>query len=395
MSKQKVQPKAAVSPSSLTRGGIELFSLFGIRIYLNYTWFIIVVLVAWSLAYGYFPGQLPGRSSLLYWGLGLLTSVVFFLCILLHEIAHSYVSMKAGIPVPRITLFVFGGVAQISKEPPDPKTELRIASAGPFMSGILCAVFFALYMLFGHALKFPVAGAVFAILTIVNGGVLVFNLIPGFPLDGGRILRAYLWKRKGDLRSATRIASQVGMVFAIGLIFFGFFQLFLGNIIGGIWLAFIGFFLEQAAASGYQQVLVREGITGTRVEEIMSRKVISVKESLPIKDLVEQYFFKHRYNSYPVVRDEKFLGYVTLNHVKHLPREEWTTLKVADAMEELDVDLVLHPHSEVAEALSKMVRSGNGRLPVEKDGRLVGILTRRDIMSFLKIKTDLGVATPQ
>lgn len=386
----KNRSKVLMPPESLRHGGIKLFSIFGIQIYLNYTWFIIVVLVAWSLASGYFPQQLPGRSYLFYWGLGFLTSAVFFLCILLHEISHSYVSKKSGIPVPRITLFIFGGVAHISREPADPGTEFKVAVAGPLMSATLTAIFLGLYFLLGKGLNILSAAAVFGVLVWVNGAVTLFNLVPGFPLDGGRLLRAYLWKRKNDLKKATFITSQVGKVFALALIFFGFSQLLLGSFIGGLWFIFIGFFLEQAASSGYQQVLIREGLAGTKVGEIMARDVVSVERSLSLKQLVENYFFKYRYDSYPVVENGKFLGCVTLNHVKQFPREKWDSLRVSDAMEELPPELILHPEEEAVQALSKIVRSGYGRLPVLKNEALVGMLTRRDIMSFLKIRTDLG-----
>lgn len=387
MDEQKVMPRALSPRTTLRSGGIKLFSIFGIDIYLNYTWFIVVVLVAWSLAYGYFPQQAPGQSTLIYWILGFITSVVFFASILTHEVSHSYVSKNLGIPVPRITLFIFGGVAQISREPSDPESELKIAAAGPAASGVLCALFFGLHLLFR---SFPLLSAVFAVLALVNGMVALFNLVPGFPLDGGRLLRAYLWRRTNNLRKATFITSQVGKGFAIALIFLGFFQLLLGSIVGGLWLIFIGFFLEQAAASGYQQVLIKNGLEGTKVKEIMSHEVISVDESLSLNELVENYFFKHRYNSYPVVRNEEFLGCVTLNHVKEFPREKWNELKVSDAMDRIPPEILLYPEEEASEALSKMVRSGHGRLPVVEGGSLVGILTRRDIMSFLKIRTDLG-----
>ena len=200
----------------LKGGDIKLFTIFDIEIHLNYTWFIVVLLVAWSLTYGYFPQQVPGRSILTYWGLGLITSIIFFLCILVHEISHSYVSKKLGIPVPRITLFIFGGVAQISREPPDPDTEFKIAVAGPLASAVLWGLFFGLSFLFARIYLFPLLASVFSVLSIVNAAVALFNLVPGFPLDGGRLLRAYIWKRRKNIREATFITAQVGRVFAIG-----------------------------------------------------------------------------------------------------------------------------------------------------------------------------------
>jgi len=391
MKEQQTRPKA-LAPTAITRAAsFKLFSVFGINIYINYTWFIVVILVAWSLASGYFPYVIPDKSSLLYWGLGFLTSIIFFVCILIHEMSHSYTSQKSGIPVSRITLFIFGGVASISREPSDPQTEFKIALAGPLASGILWAIFFTLGIFFERVYRYPIASSVFGVLAIVNAAVALFNLVPGFPLDGGRLLRAYIWKKTKNIGKATFITSQVGKTFAIALIFYGFFQLLFGQIIGGIWLIFIGFFLEQAATSSYQQTMIREGLAGTKVKEIMSPNPISVNETIPLTRLVEDFFFKHRFVSYPVVKDEDFLGYVTLNNVKHLPREQWDKLKVSDVMETLPQELILHPEEEAVEALSKMVRSGRGRLPVVgKERKLIGMLTRRDIMSFLKIRTDLG-----
>jgi len=381
----------ALTPSTATgTGSFKLFSVYGISIYINYTWFIVVILIAWSLTYGYFPYQVPGKHPLVYWGMGFLTSVVFFLCILAHEISHSYVSKKSGIPVPRITLFIFGGVAHISREPQDPSTEFKIAIAGPLCSGILWGIFYLLHFLTGAIYNLPLLSAFFGVLALVNGAVAIFNLVPGFPLDGGRLLRAYIWKKTGSFSRATFITSQVGKIFAIALIFLGFFQMLAGKIVGGIWLIFIGFFLEQAATSGYQQTLVKEGLTGTKVKEIMTPNPISINDSTLLNDLIEKFFFKHRFASYPVVRDGEFVGYVTLNHIKRFPREEWSKLKVSDVMNTLPPELILHPEEEAVEAFSKMVRSGYGRLPVVDKGKLTGILTRRDIMSFLKIRTDLG-----
>lgn len=390
MRKQRARPKA-FTPSIVTRAAsFKLFSIFGINIYINYTWFIVVILVAWSLASGYFPSQVPGKSSLVYWGLGFLTSLVFFLCILIHEISHSYVSKKSGIPVSRITLFIFGGVANISREPGDPQTEFKIASAGPLASGALLGIFLTLWILLEGVYSLPLPAAIFGVLALVNGAVAIFNLVPGFPLDGGRLLRAYIWKKTKSLTRATFITSQVGKVFAIGLIFFGFFELLFGQIIGGMWLIFIGFFLEQAATSSHQQTMMREGLAGTKVREIMSPDPISVKDSISLNELVENFFFRHRFASYPVVKEGKFLGCVTLNHVKQFPREQWGRLKVSDAMDTLSPELLLHPGEEAVEAFSKMVRSNQGRLPVVEGENLVGMLTRKDVMSFLKIRTDLG-----
>ncbi|MFH0777033.1 MAG: site-2 protease family protein, partial [Candidatus Eisenbacteria bacterium] len=272
------------------RRGFDLFTIGGIRISINYTWFVVLGLVIWTLGVGYFPANYPGLGTPTVWVISVAGALLLFISVLLHELSHSFVANRLGLGIRGITLFIFGGIAHLGKEPDDPNTEIKVAAAGPACSLVLSALFFVLSMLAARR----GAGAVHALflyVAIMNGALVIFNLVPGFPLDGGRLLRAVLWKRSGDVRRATRIASHFGKGFAIVLILVGLYRIFVEKDLGGIWFVLIGMFLQQAAEGSYQQVLVRKALSGLRVSEIMSTEVVSVETSLTLDQLVEAYFF--------------------------------------------------------------------------------------------------------
>ncbi|MBI4228815.1 MAG: site-2 protease family protein [Deltaproteobacteria bacterium] len=368
--------------------GIKLLTIWGIEVWMDFSWIIIFILISWTLAAGYFPGEYPGFTSSTYWMMGIISALLLFACVLLHELSHSYVAIKSGIPVPRITLFIFGGVAQIAQEPEDARTEFNIAIAGPICSLALGILFWLLtktkFVLDSKALLI-----VFGYLAFINIALVVFNMIPGFPLDGGRILRAFLWKRWGDVRKATYAVSQIGSWFGILLISFGVVNFLFGNLIGGIWFVFIGMFLNQAAKAGYQMTLLKESLSGIRVKQVMSRDVVTVPEAVSLEDLVKNYFERHFFMSFPVERDGVLAGIISLKQVKAVPKEEWVSRRVGEVMTK-DV-LSVRPDDEVSEALSVMLRDNAGRLPVVEGEKIVGILSRRDVMNMLKIKSDLGI----
>ncbi|MFB0517810.1 MAG: site-2 protease family protein [Acidobacteriota bacterium] len=370
--------------------GIKLFKVFGIQISLNYSWFIIFGLIAWSLAQGYFPQMRPNLSLTTYWLMGLITALLLFLSVLLHELSHSYVAMASGIEIKGITLFIFGGVARISREPSDARTEFKIAIAGPATSLALALVFWLSSRGVDFLMPGSVISSIFYYLFLINGILVAFNLIPGFPLDGGRLLRAYLWNRTDNLKEATRIASRVGKWFALLLIFAGFANIITGRLLNGIWFVFIGMFLQQAAAESYQVVVLQHSLAGVKVRDLMTSNVIAVDEGLSVAELVEGYFFKYRHTSFPVVSGEELRGIITLKVVKKLHREEWAYKQVRDIMSGVSSDAVLHPDESVVDALRKMTTEERGRLPVVEGGRLKGILARNDIMSLFKVKSDLG-----
>ncbi len=371
--------------------GVRLAKIFGIELWIDYSWLVIFALLLWSLAGSYFPHEYPGLGTVAYWIMGAVSAVLLFVCVLLHELSHSYVAQKSGIAVPKITLFIFGGVAQISQEARSAKTEFNIAVVGPISSFVLAAIFWILAKSdFASADKRLLA--IFNYLAFINIALVIFNMIPGFPLDGGRILRAYLWNRWQDVRKATYTVSQIGSGFGVGLMLLGLISVFLGNLIGGIWFIFIGMFLNQAARSGYQMTVLHDALSGVKVKNIMTSDVISVPESISLHDLVQNYFYRYLFVSFPVVNDEgQLVGMVSVNQVKDVPKDSWYEKKVRDVMIKASEIQVLSPNAEAWGTLSLLMRNEFGKIPVVDGERLVGIITRRDIMTRLMIKSDLGV----
>jgi Zn-dependent protease/predicted transcriptional regulator len=372
--------------------GIPLFSVLGIRIVADYSWFLIVALIAVTLTIGWFPSALPGRSTVQYVFLALITSFFFFASVLLHELSHSVVATLSGIPVKRITLFLFGGVAEISREPSDPRTELRVALAGPVASAILAAVFWAVVRLMGPHPARPGLQTALVYLALANTVLLVFNLIPGLPLDGGRVLRAVLWRATRNLRRATQVASLAGKALAALLIVAGLVLTLSGGerILPGLWAIFIALFLRQAADTSYRQLVMREALAGVRIATIMTRDVVTAPPGISLAELIDTYLLRHHFTCYPVIEDGRPIGIITIKAVKHVPRGMWGTTSVAQAMIPLKEETSLSPDDDIPTAIQKMAATGLGRLPVIDEGRLVGIVSRRDIMNYLEIRSDLG-----
>jgi len=372
----------------LTRG-IKLFKVFGIQISIDYSWFIVFVLFAWSLSYGYFPFKHPGLTTSTYIAMGVVSALMLFVCVLIHELSHSVTANRLGLDIHEITLFIFGGVAQLSKEPEDAMVELKIAVAGPLASGVLAIIFGVLAALAAKT-PYDVVYAVFAYLSLINIVLVIFNMIPGFPLDGGRVLRALWWAKTGDVNRSTKVASSVGKGFAIFLIFFGFYQVLVGNFVGGLWAILIGFFVQRAAESGYQQIVIKQALHGLKVRDIMSAGVVTIDSSSTIVEAVEDYFLKHHFVSFPVVSGGRVEGLLLLGSVRGVEKERWETTLVKDVMQPLGPADILSPDDDASEALGRMVGGTSGRFPVIKDGRLVGIISRRDIMKMLEFKSGLG-----
>jgi Zn-dependent protease/CBS domain-containing protein len=369
--------------------GLKLFRVLGIQISLNYTWFIVFGLIAWSLASGYFPSRYPDLSPSAHWIMGFLGAFFLFLSVLIHELTHSYVAKREGMEVKEITLFIFGGVSQLTKEPEDPKKELKMAIGGPLSSLVLALIFWIVSKVTSPAPHLILITGLLGYLAFINLSLAIFNLIPGFPLDGGRVLRALYWRKTGNLKKATRIASDAGKWIGVGIILLGLFWILMGNLIGGFWFVIIGIFLRSAAEGGLQQVVMKGALEGVKVKELMSREVISVPPSLRIHQLVEDFYLTHTHITYPVFEDEKIIGIVTLKQVKEVPRDQWMEKTVRDLMMPIREEMILDPDGEAVDALQKMIRTGEGRLPVVKDGKAVGMITRRDILNLLEIKTDL------
>ncbi|MBI5643363.1 MAG: site-2 protease family protein [Deltaproteobacteria bacterium] len=369
--------------------GIKLFKVLGIQISIDYTWFIVFVLFAWSLSAGYFPFRNPGYTPGTYFVMGIISALLLFACVLIHEIFHSYTSNRLGLEIKEITLFIFGGVAELTKEPDDAASEFKIAVAGPVASAIL-ALLFGLASAVVSAEAYPILNAILAYLALINVVLLIFNMIPGFPLDGGRILRAAWWARTGDLDRATKVASMIGKGFALFLILTGFLQIFTGNFTGGLWSVLIGVFVQQAADSGYKQVVIKRALEGVKVKDLMSRGVVTVDENANLSEVVNNYFFRYHFISFPVTSNSHVSGLLTLNKVRGIDRHEWEKMRVKDVMKELSPEDTLSPEDDAMDALARMTAEQNsGRFPVLDKGVLVGIISRRDIIKLLEFKTGL------
>lgn len=371
-------------------GSIRIGSILGISIEINFTWFIIFALVTLSLATAYFPQQFPELPTTTNFILGVITSIFFFGSVIFHELFHSIVAKLNNIPIKKITLFIFGGVAQMSQEPSSPGVEFRMAVAGP-LSSLGLAFVFGLVWLLARSLGlsvFIIAPAQY--LSWINALLAVFNLLPGFPLDGGRVLRAGLWSWLKDITAATRIASRVGEGFAYLLIFIGFLGVLRGQW-GLGWFILIGWFLQQAAQSSYQHLIFERSLSNVKVADIMTREVETVDPDISLDRLVDEYFLKFKFGRFPVVSDGQLLGIITLHDIKEVPREEWAFKTAKDILTPLEKTMTVGPQDEAVQVLTRMAQSEVGHLLVVENNSLVGLVTRSDIIRLIKIKSELGI----
>jgi Zn-dependent protease/CBS domain-containing protein len=359
-----------------------LFRIRGIPVRVHMSWLVVVGLLTWSLAVGYFPQVLPDLPAAAYWAKGLLATLLLFTSVFLHELSHALVALRYGIPVSSITLHIFGGVSQLDREPDRPGVEFAVAIVGPLTSLAIAAVLSLAQWLLQPP---PGPSAVIAYLIAVNILVGLFNLVPGFPLDGGRLLRSALWKARGSLAWATKMASGVGSGFAFVLIGFGIFRAFGGEFVGGLWLVLIGLFLRQAAAGSYQQLILRRTLEPLKVRDVMTREVIHVSPDLSVARVVDEFFWRHRVSTFPVVVDGRVVGIVGLERIKALPRERWSEVLVHDLMLPLSESLITTPETSLWEAFNKLARNGLGRLGVLEGERLVGYLSIKDVAYILAL----------
>ena len=343
--------------------GVPLFSVLGIRIVADYSWFLIVALIAGTLTLGWFPTELPGRGTLQYLILGVITAFFFFASVLVHELSHSVVAVLSGIPVRRITLFLFGGVAEITKEPADPRTELKIALAGPATSAVLATLFWSIVALMGDATGRPGLQLAFFYLAFANTALLVFNLLPGLPLDGGRVLRAVVWAATRNIRKATYVASMAGKAIAGLLVILGLLAILSrGYALVGLWFIFIALFLRHAADTSYRQVLLKEALGGVRIMDVMTPDVVTVPPTISLAELVDVYFLRHHFICYPVVDGTRPVGVISIRDVKHVPRDRWSGTSVADAMSSLSPDTTLRSAEGIPSTLSACSSSSTMRI---------------------------------
>jgi Zn-dependent protease/predicted transcriptional regulator len=368
---------------------IPLFSLFGFKVGIDITWFILAVLITWSLAEGAFPHFFPGMSRGTYWWMGAAGALGLFVSIVFHEFCHSIVAKRFGLPMKGITLFIFGGVAEMSDEPQNPKTEFFMAVVGPISSVFLAGAFF-LGQSAGKAINWPgPVNAVLVYLAWLNIILAGFNMVPAFPLDGGRILRSILWAVKKNLRWATRIASGFGSAFGIFLVVLGVMSFIGGNFIGGLWYFLIGMFIRGASQMSYQQVLIRRALSGEQVKRFMKSEPVSVPPSISIAELVDDYFYKYHYKMFPISENGKLEGCVSIKEVKQMPKNQWGQHKVNEIVTPCSERNTISPNADAIKALSVMKNSDNSRLMVVDGDKLAGIITLKDMLKFLALKVDL------
>jgi len=366
----------------------QLFRLRGIPVSIDASWLLVVALLSWTLT-DRFQEIVPGLPVYGYWVMGLITALAFFSCIVLHELGHALVAQRIGIPMRGITLFLFGGVAEMEGEPASSGREFAMAIAGPLVSLVLAGLF-GLLAVTGGQMDWPRQVEVILLyLAGINLTVLVFNLVPAFPLDGGRVFRSILWGVSGNLRKATYWAALLGQGFAWVLIGLGLLQFFGGNFVGGIWLVLIGMFLSGAAQSSYRQVLTRQALRGEPISRFICTEPIVVPPSLDLRQWVEDYVYRHHHRTYPVASNGALEGVISTEALARFPRSEWDLHTVGEAMHRDFESITLRPGDDALRALEQMQRTGSTRLLVTDNGRLVGIVTLKDLLRFLELKLEL------
>jgi Zn-dependent protease/CBS domain-containing protein len=372
------------------KASFRLLRISGIDIGIHYSWLLIFILIAWSLAQGYFPQAYPGWTVVTYWVTGVVASLMLFISVLLHELAHSLVAKARGLPVSSITLFIFGGVSNLEKEPEKPSTEFTMAIVGPLSSLILGGIFWGLLHVLTKQTT-PVA-AMLHYLALINVILAGFNILPGFPLDGGRVLRSILWGTMKDFKKATNIAAAVGQAFGWAMIALGVFWLFTGNFIGGLWIAFIGWFLSSAAGASRRQLTLQEHLAGVAAKEAMNPNPVTVDQGTSVDEVVRTVFYQGRGRAAPVMQGEKLVGIVTIDDVKKLPHDRWAQTPVMNIMTHAPLYSVT-PEDDLNTALKLIAQHDINQVVVLQQGQLVGLLSRAGIIGHLQISQELGIKT--
>jgi Zn-dependent protease/predicted transcriptional regulator len=382
-------PQSDIDPNSGLRpaepAGFRVGTVFGVPIFLHGTWLIIFMLITYSLA-TQFSSQHPNWSPEQHWALGIITSILFFASVLFHELCHSLVAKLYRIPVESITLFIFGGISRIGREAATATQEFLIALAGPVSSFVLAGVFWMVARLFpGHELL--VVSCKW--LSGINVALAVFNLVPGFPLDGGRMLRGVAWGITKDFDRATKIASNVGRFFAYIMILAGVWEAFHGDWVGGLWIAFIGWFLLSAARESYSMVTIRHALSGVRAQDIMTSEVPTVERNISIEDYVNEVMRTGR-RFHIVTGAGKPVGLVTLHAGKEIPREEWSNTSIQAVMMPIDRIHSATPDESALAVLARMQEADINQMPVISDDHIVGVVGRDTILRALQTRLQLG-----
>ncbi len=373
-------------------GAVNLGKIFGIQLKLHYSWFLIFALLTLALVF-------PDWTSGFAWAIGIATCLLFFASVVAHELAHSLVGRANGIPVTSITLFIFGGMAMMTREASQPKAELKMAAAGPACSAIIGGICFLILRILGQGMP-PLVAQMVLWLMIMNFALAVFNLIPGFPLDGGRLFRAAIWRHSGDFRRSTRIATRVGqgvgyffigggisivVLSLFGMAPFGF------NWFSGVWIAFIGWFLQNAAQASYRQTEQREALRRFTAAQVMSASYPVVTPDITLGRLVEEHLFPTGHRLFMVVSGNRVEGILTVENIKSVSRPDWGVTRVRDVMISLDKLKAAQPSESALSILERMNESNITQILVVSEGRVVGLVTRDGLASFLRTHAELGM----
>lgn len=372
------------------KNAVQIFEIFGFKLKVDPSWLLIAALIVWSLSTSYFPQVLPGLSGSFYTVLGIVAMLGMFASLILHELSHSLIARSHGLGVGGITLFIFGGVAELEEEPHDPKSEFQIAIAGPLMSLLLAGFFNIASSLSGGGPDASIAGAVFGYLALINLVLAVFNLFPAFPLDGGRMLRAVIWGVTGDLLRATRISSRIGTVFGLFLMVSGALAVFGGQGVGGFWQILIGFFILNASSGSYQNLLIKAALRGKTARVLMSETVWTIASDATISELVDDVMLRHGVSFVPVLSGERLLGYADIAGARSVDRADWATRPVQEITVPLGPDNSVAPNAPLEAVFKSLATAARRKLLVVQGDQLLGVISLSDLTHHLALQQELG-----
>ena len=372
------------------KNAVDLFDIFGFKVKADPSWLLIAALIVWSLSTSYFPVTLEGYSQGTYISMSIIAMLGLFASLIFHELSHSLVARRFDLKVGGITLFLFGGVAELEQEPRDPKSEFWIAIAGPLSSYFLAAVAFIVVAIMGSDRAQTPLYAVMSYLGLINIVLATFNLFPAFPLDGGRVFRAALWHFKGDLMSATRIASQAGSFFGIALIILGVMSIFTDAGIGGLWQILIGFFILSASRGSYEQLLLKTALKDQTVRTAMSAapKTADIQET--VEDVVNKIMLKHNIRFVPVLDGDRLLGFIDLPRIQQIDRQDWPSTRLEDVYIASDDSNTVPPDLPTEELFQKMSAGGQRKFLIAEKGHLLGVIALADLMTYLALRQGLS-----
>jgi Zn-dependent protease/predicted transcriptional regulator len=368
--------------------GFRIARIAGIDIEINISWLVILALLTFTLAEGVFPNQYEGWQTATYWAVGLAAALLLFVTVLVHEMAHALVAIRRGLPVPKITLFIFGGVSHLSRQPREAGEEFKIAAAGPATS-VLVAIVCGLIALAVSDVN-EQALAIFAYLATVNVLLAVFNMLPGFPLDGGRVLRSIIWRSTGSFRKATAAAGRVGQLFGYGIMAVGFMFALGGAVIGGIWFIVIGWFLSNAARGEAESVELERVLGRLAARDVMRSDYVTVPPNTPLQAIVDRYVLGEGTRAVMVADDGTVAGILTVTDLQKVPRDEWPRTPAREVMTPREKVTAVQASDKASEVLRIVGQNGLNQVPVLEDGRMIGLITRRELVERVELESTFG-----